>query len=71
MHGNVWEWVWDWFGEFDAYPATDPPGAAAGDNRVLRGGGWYDPPENARSAIRVGDNPVHRLGLLGFRVVRP
>ena len=71
MHGNVWEWVWDWHGAFDAYPATDPWGAAAGDCRVLRGGGWSIAPENARSAFRVGVFPDDRYEFLGFRVVRP
>lgn len=37
MHGNVWEWVQDWFG-FDPYPAgslTDPEGQSIGKNRGI------------------------------------
>jgi len=71
MHGNVWEWVWDWFGEFDAEPASNPTGAAASDFRVLRGGSWVDPPEHARSVLRGGFYPGYWLESGGFRVVRP
>ena len=46
-------------------------GAAAGDNRVNRGGSWNNPPENARSAIRNGNNPDNRNENIGFRVARP
>jgi len=71
MHGNVWEWVWDWHGAFDVNPATDPTGAAAGGSRVIRGGSWNDAPVFARSAIRYGFFPGNRFVYLGFRVVRP
>ena len=46
-------------------------GAAAGDNRVIRGGSWNNTPDNARSAIRNNNNPDNRNNNLGFRVVRP
>ena len=43
MHGNVFEWCWDWYDSY--YPKeaqTDPVGADSGDCHVLRGGCWYD-----------------------------
>ena len=71
MSGNVWEWVWDWRGSHSNFPETDPTGAAAGGDRVIRGGSWSNPPALARSAIRGSDVPSARGGDLGFRVARP
>ena len=72
MSGNVWEWVWDWYGVLPSSgQATNPAGAAAGGNRVFRGGGWINAPVLARSAFRINVVPVNRYINLGFRVVRP
>jgi len=71
MHGNVWEWVWDWSGAPGTDPETDPTGAVAGVNRVVRGGGWHNPSVLARSAFRYGFNPSDRSENIGFRLVRP
>ncbi|MEE8583520.1 MAG: formylglycine-generating enzyme family protein, partial [Acidobacteriota bacterium] len=72
MHGNVWEWVHDWFSHYGSRPNpdTDPAGPASGSNRVIRGGGWSTPAQYCRSADRNGNWPGNRNSALGFRLLR-
>ena len=74
MHGNVWEWVQDWYGE-DHYasrpnPDEDPPGPVSGVHRVMRAGGWCTVAGDCRSAIRGWWLPGERDDDLGFRLLR-
>ncbi|MDR0290779.1 MAG: formylglycine-generating enzyme family protein [Treponema sp.] len=71
MHGNVSEWCWDWFGSYSSGAQTDPAGAVSGNNRVGRGGSWYDSGQHLRSACRSDGYPYYRLDGLGFRLSRP
>ena len=71
MHGNVWEWCWDWFGNYSSTAQTNPTGASSGITRVNRGGSWYSLAQGLRSACRNGDLPSSQFANLGFRVVRP
>jgi formylglycine-generating enzyme required for sulfatase activity len=70
MHGNVWEWVEDWFDEtyYARSPASDPRGPSGGAFRVLRGGSWLNDAGPLRSAYRSYDSPETRNESLGFRL---
>jgi formylglycine-generating enzyme required for sulfatase activity len=70
MHGNVWEWVQDWYGNYPAEAATDPQGPASGSERVGRGGDWHGGAGHCRAAYRLRGSPGNRGGILGFRLLR-
>jgi len=72
MHGNVWEWCWDWWGRsmYESGPKTDPQGPDMGMLRVLRGGCFYNPSFYLRSAFRTVLYPGDWNECIGFRVVR-
>lgn len=92
MHGNVMEWCLDQYRR-DAYqlwtgdPVVDPiTRPETRHPRVARGGSWYDPEEELRSARRIYSDRNWQLqdpqiprslwylsdaSWLGFRVVRP
>ena len=85
MHGNVWEWCWDWYAPYKSEGVQiDPQGPSDSEapeltivrdeppqrTRTLRGGSaWYSA-RVLRCANRVRGKPSDRDGFSGLRVVR-
>lgn len=69
-HGNVSEWVFDYYGAYDVHHAVNPAGPAAGSLRVNRGGAYNDFGKHLRSAYRSAANPIDADQNLGFRICR-
>jgi formylglycine-generating enzyme required for sulfatase activity len=70
MHGNVFEWCWDFHGPYSTEDQADPKGADESKNRILRGGSCADQVQYLRSALRVYYPPTTEFFDVGFRVVR-
>lgn len=74
LHGNAWEWVADcWHEDYKGAPNNGSAwtsSCAAGDRRVLRGGGWSNYPVYSRSAFRISYAPDFRYYYSGFRLAR-
>ena len=68
MHGNLWQWCQDFFGDYPKDDVTDPRGPEKSDTRVIRGGMWYYGPSLCRSARRDGMGPGYRDRYYGFRL---
>ena len=74
LHGNAREWVQDCW--HDSYQGAPEDGSkpweanCSDDRRVLRGGGWDDLPDIARSAFRDRNSPDDRDFDTGFRLAR-
>ncbi|MEQ1841947.1 MAG: SUMF1/EgtB/PvdO family nonheme iron enzyme, partial [Verrucomicrobiales bacterium] len=84
MHGNVQEWVYDRYSNYDWYvnlpydrewswhfegeSLDDPWGSPIGRFWVIRGGTWSFDARCCRSAIRGWHNPWTATDYFGFRV---
>ncbi len=70
MHGNVYEWCLDWYGNYATGAVTDPVGPASGSYRVVRGGDYYHDAQYCRSASRMADISSGRdySFMIGFRL---
>ena len=67
MHGNVWEFCQDWFG--NKLPGgIDPLVTQSAAYRVLRGGSWFYGATGCQSAIRDRNAPYSNNSYQGFRV---
>lgn len=72
LAGNVAEWVADWYHPraYRFIPSDNPAGPDRGRVRVVRGGSFYDPPEQLRSSYRYGLTPAFGYGFVGMRCAR-
>lgn len=70
MHGNIYEWCQDWYGEYPQGNVTDPVGPATGSGRVIRGGYWRGQMGYCRSAYRDAITPSADSDIVGFRLVK-
>jgi formylglycine-generating enzyme required for sulfatase activity len=82
MHGNVWEWCWDWNSKtfYWKSPVKDPLGSNIEEvrrpgqikYRVLRGGSYQSRPHQTRSTYRgnYSFQPECRDFSVGFRIAR-
>ena len=68
MHGNVYEWCTDWYGDYTD-DNIDPHGPYKGSGRVIRGGSFLSNARDCRSANRNRYSPSYRYDLIGFRLV--
>ena len=71
MHGNVSEWVNDWY--TDSYQngnQTNPTGPDRGSEKIRKGGSWYDPGWRCRSAYRLRVAPDKIDRIIGIRLVK-
>jgi|GEM_PF-5086111 len=74
VHGNVHEWCWDWYFEYPQAATSDYSGPPTHPDdyfeRVIRGGDYWDPASDCRSADRSYSRESDRFATVGFRLVR-
>jgi formylglycine-generating enzyme required for sulfatase activity len=70
MTGSVYEWCWDWDGEYVSFAQTDPTGPSSGAYRISPGGSYGNDSNSALISARGSHPPDTVNKNWGFRVVR-
>jgi formylglycine-generating enzyme required for sulfatase activity len=70
IHGNVNEWIEDYFAPLTPGKVTDPTGPQNGVTRVIRGGHFDEEPALIGFGNRGGVGAMSKLDHAGFRLVR-
>lgn len=72
MGGNVYEWVFDWYGKeyYGQSPSKNPKGPSTGKYKVMRGGSWINYAVGTRPTDRTDAKPGKRLNFAGFRCAK-
>jgi formylglycine-generating enzyme required for sulfatase activity len=68
MHGNVQEWVSDWYGGYDG--DEEDPSGGLGTMKSVRSGSVGSTPSDVRSAARMSSMPGNPSASIGFRLAR-
>jgi formylglycine-generating enzyme required for sulfatase activity len=69
VHGNVFEWCWDWINAVPTQPVTDYRGLTNGIYHAIRGGASSFPWVDCRSSWRIGYSAASTPSDLGLRIV--
>jgi formylglycine-generating enzyme required for sulfatase activity/serine/threonine protein kinase len=69
--GNVWEWVADWYGDYDPVDKANPTGPEAGTRKVIRGGAFNGSFASwLRPSFRYAQEPGAQSHGIGFRCAK-
>ena len=68
--GNVYEWCWDWYGDYSESPVNNPDGTATGKERVCRNVGYACPIEQIGTTHRGLAEPNSFFDNVGCRIGR-
>ncbi len=72
LSGNVWEWTNDWYDPeyYNLRIENNPRGPINGNEKVVRGGSFFNDCHLLRTTNRFKFNPTKRNGMTGFRCAK-